>query len=116
MVPFMARKVETIVTLTDDVDGGKADRTVSFSVDGVSYEIDLSKKNAAAFEKSVAPWVKAARKAPAATRGKRVAGSTRSKSRTDLAEIREWAKANGYEVSERGRIARGLQEAYDASH
>jgi hypothetical protein len=52
----MARKVQAIVTLTDDLDGTKAERTVSFSYDGAAYEIDLSKKNAAALDKLLAPY------------------------------------------------------------
>jgi hypothetical protein len=114
----MARKVETIVTLTDDIDGGKADRTISFAFDGASYEIDLSKKNATAFEKALAPYLKAARKAPRVAGRSRAAGSgsTRARGRNDLAEIRAWAKANGHEVSDRGRIAQSIQDAYDAAN
>jgi hypothetical protein len=114
----MARKVETIVTLTDDIDGGKADRTISFAFDGVSYEIDLSKKNATALEKALAPYMGAARKAPRAAGRSRAArvGNSRAHGRNDLAEIRAWAKANGHEVSDRGRIAQSVRDAYDASH
>jgi hypothetical protein len=115
----MARKVETTVTLTDDLDGSKADRTVSFSWGGTSYEIDLSKKNAAALEKSLAPYVGAARRAPRKTRGRSAVASVSKRpagSRSDLSDVREWAKANGYDVSERGRIARTVQDAYDAAH
>jgi hypothetical protein len=114
----MARKVETIVTLTDDLDGGKADRTISFAFDGASYEIDLSKKNATAFEKVLAPYLGVARKAPRAATGRTRAssGASRTRGRNDLAEVRAWAKANGHEVSDRGRIAQTVQDAYDAVH
>jgi hypothetical protein len=61
----MAKKVETIVTLTDDLDGSKADRTVTFGFGGLSYEIDLNRKDAPALEKTFAPYIAAARKAPA---------------------------------------------------
>jgi hypothetical protein len=102
----------TIVTLTDDLDGSKADRTVAFTWNGASYEIDLSRKNATAFEKTLAPYVDAARK----VRGGSARGrSSATRSRTDLSAVRAWAKANGYDVSERGRIAATVVEAYNAS-
>jgi hypothetical protein len=113
----MARKVETLVTLTDDLDGGKGDRTVSFAVDGVSYEIDLSKRNATAFTKALAPYVDAARKAPRTARSRASgAGQARGRSRSDLADIRAWARANGHSVSERGRIAGDVVQAYNQAH
>jgi hypothetical protein len=114
----VARKVETIVTMTDDLDGSKADRTIAFSVDGTAYEIDLSKKNAAAFEKAFAPYIGAARKAPRASAGRarRSGGSSARSGREQLQAIREWARANGVEVSERGRIPRSVREAFDAAH
>ena len=110
----MAKKTETIVTLTDDLDGATADRTVTFSYEGTSYEIDLSKRNATAFDKAMASYIGAARKVRPA-RGRTSAGS-RAKGRTDLAQVREWAQSNGYEVSARGRIAQSIQDAYDAAH
>ena len=114
----MAKKTETIVTLTDDLDGSKADRTITFTVDGSSYEIELSKKNATAFDKAVKPYVDAARKTRGASAGRprNVTGGRRARSRSDLSQIREWATANGHAVSERGRIATAVQEAYDNAH
>jgi hypothetical protein len=111
----MARKVETIVTMTDDLDGSKADRTLLFGVDGTSYEIDLSKKNATAFEKALAPYVAAGRKVKA-TRGRRGATATSTGRRPDLGQVREWARANGHQVSDRGRIPATVLDAYDAAH
>ncbi|MCW2491776.1 MAG: putative Lsr2-like protein [Frankiales bacterium] len=107
---------ETITRLVDDLDGGTAERTVSFAWDGKSYEIDLSKKNIAAFERAIRPYLTAAR-TPRSTSGGgprqgRRAVSTR---RTDLPAIRDWARANGHEVSDRGRIAAGVVEAYEAT-
>lgn len=108
----MSKKIETIITLTDDIDGGKADRTVSFAFGGVGYEIDLSKKNATAFEKALAPYVAHARKSKSArTRS----SSTAKTTRRDLTAIREWAKAKGHAVSDRGRIAASVIEAYENS-
>lgn len=115
---LMARKVETIVTLTDDLDGSKADRTISFAVDGASYEIDLSKRNAAAFEKAFAPYIAAARKAPrsaGSVRARRGAAAPRS-DKNELAAIREWARANGHDVADRGRISAEIRDAYAAAH
>lgn len=107
----MATKTVTHVELIDDLDGSKADRTVSFAFDGTAYEIELSKKNAAAFEKVLKPYVAAARKArrsPAARTGRgRVAASGEN-----LAAVREWARANGHAVSDRGRIPAAVLEAY----
>lgn len=113
----MVKKVETIVTMTDDLDGSKADRTVAFSFDSVSYEIDLSKKNASTLEKVLRPYIAAARKAPARTRRAARAGSRKASGRPpDLTAVREWARGNGYELADRGRIPIAILEAYDAAH
>ena len=111
----MAKKTEVVVTFTDDLDGGKAEGSVSFGYQGTSYEIDLSKKNLAAMDKTLAPYIAAARKVTAARRPAtraRVTGSPK----VDLAAIREWANANGHTVSDRGRIAADVQAAYHAAH
>ncbi|WP_067462523.1 histone-like nucleoid-structuring protein Lsr2 [Actinomadura macra] len=108
----MAQKVE--VLLVDDIDGGEADETVSFSLDGTTYEIDLSKKNAAKLRTGLEPFVAGARKARKTT-GR--AGRTRTtNSRERSAEIREWAKSNGIKVNERGRIPANVIEKYEAAH
>jgi hypothetical protein len=111
----MAKKVTTLVELIDDLDGGKAERSIAFGWDGNTYEIDLSKKNATALEKLLRPYVEAARKVrrPVARSAR---ASTPAGRRPDLGQIREWARANGLEVSDRGRIAASVQEAYDAAH
>uniref|UniRef100_UPI003F497F8D histone-like nucleoid-structuring protein Lsr2 n=1 Tax=Actinomadura sp. CA-154981 TaxID=3240037 RepID=UPI003F497F8D len=108
----MAQKVE--VLLVDDIDGGGADETVSFSIDGTSYEIDLSKKNAAKLRSGLEPFVAGARKArkPVGRGGRtRTAGS-----RERSAEIREWAKNRGIKVNERGRIPANVIEQYEAGN
>ncbi|MEU4828524.1 Lsr2 family protein [Actinomadura sp. NPDC023710] len=108
----MAQKVE--VLLVDDIDGGEAHETIAFSIDGTSYEIDLSKKNAAKLRSGLEPFVAGARKARKPTgrgRGARTAGS-----RERSAEIREWAKNNGIKVNERGRIPANVIEKYEASN
>lgn len=111
----MAKKVTTIVELTDDFDGGKADRTVAFSLNGTNYEIDLSKKNANAFEKVLKPYVDAARQVKPTRRSSSSRTSARRSPSRDLAAVRAWARDNGYEVSDRGRVPTSVLEAYDAS-
>ena len=119
----MAKRVITTTEFTDDIDGAKAEGTVTFSFDGRHYEIDLSKKNRAAFEKALKPYTEAGRKTRSAGRGaarsssrtSRGAGARRSASRSDLSAIREWARANGHQVAERGRITQEIQDAYDAA-
>lgn len=113
----MAKRVTTIVELTDDLDGSKADRTIKFGWHGTNYEIDLSKKNANAFEKLMGQYVAAARKAPTSarrTRSSGARGSAGSGRRSDLQEVRAWAKQQGLAVSDRGRIPNSVIEAYDA--
>ncbi|WP_067971214.1 histone-like nucleoid-structuring protein Lsr2 [Nocardiopsis trehalosi] len=111
----MAQKVQ--VLLVDDLDGGEADQTVSFGVDGSAYEIDLSSENASKLREALAPFVEAARKAPA--KGGRGAGRTRPQrnapSRERSAEIRAWAKAAGKQVNERGRIPAAIVAEYEAA-
>ncbi len=105
----MAQHVQ--VVLVDDIDGGDATETVSFSLDGVSYEIDLSDKNAARLRDSMATWVGHARRAGGRTAARR--GRPRSSAAgNDLAAMREWGRKNGFKVSDRGRISAELQEAY----
>ena len=107
--------VRTVTILEDDLDG-KEDatvETVTFSFEGASYEIDLSKKNRDAFEKALTPYLNAARKAPKATTARR---SSAAKSSEDLDAIRAWAKSNGHEVADRGRIAQSVKDAYYASN
>jgi hypothetical protein len=106
---------QTFTRLVDDLDGTKAERTVEFSWDGKSYAIDLSKKNFAAFEKALRPYVEAARNqrrptSPRATSGRRARSSS-----IDLAAVRQWARDNGYTVSDRGRVSRSVVAAYEAS-
>jgi len=105
----MAQKVQ--VVLVDDIDGGDAAETVSFSLDGVGYEIDLSAANATSLRDAFGPWVAAGRRVS----GRRSAGRGRGRGSSDASKIREWAKANGYKVSERGRVSAEIREAYAAA-
>ncbi len=107
----MVQKV--MVTLIDDVDGSPADETVLFSLDGVNYEIDLTTENAAKLRDALAPWVGHARRAGGRrTTARRPRSSGRSGGSGDASKIREWARANGYTVSDRGRIPAEVAEAY----
>lgn len=109
----MARN--TIIELTDDIDGTKGERTISFALDGTNYEIDLSKKNAAALEKALAPYVDAGRRVRGERRGGRSAGVSRRSRNSATAEIRAWAQAEGYELGAKGRIPASIVEAYEAA-
>ncbi|MFJ3405511.1 Lsr2 family protein [Promicromonospora sp. NPDC090134] len=104
----MVQKVQLV--LEDDIDGGAADETVNFGLDGVSYEIDLNAEHAAQLRDSLASWVGHARKVKSAVA--RTTTTRRSRSGSDTAAVREWAKANGYTVSDRGRISAEVQDAY----
>lgn len=102
----------TVTQLLDDITGQNADETVSFGLDGVDYEIDVNKKNAAALRKAFAPFQEVARRvggrrAPAAM--KKVASGVDSKA------VRAWAASNGIELSERGRIPGHVIEQYVAA-
>ncbi len=113
----MAQK--TIVSLIDDLDGTEADETVRFGLDSVQYEIDLSEKNATTLREALAPFVASARRTGgrASTARKSTRGAVRRSGGTDrTADIREWARGNGYQVSDRGRIASNIVSAYDAAH
>ncbi|WP_125776275.1 histone-like nucleoid-structuring protein Lsr2 [Antribacter gilvus] len=109
----MVQKVQ--VVLVDDIDGGVAEETVTFGLDGVSYEIDLSTAHAAELREAFAPWVGHARKASARTSTARPA-ARRSRGSSNTGEIREWLKANGFTVSDRGRISAEGLEAYNKAH
>lgn len=108
----MAQKVNII--LVDDIDESEAAETVFFGLDGVQYEIDLSASHAAELRDSLAGFVGHARKVAGARRTRR--GSSAAGSDGDTKAIRTWAKENGYEVSDRGRVSAEIREAYASAH
>jgi hypothetical protein len=117
----MAKQVVTL--LTDDLDGGEADRTVEFGLDGVNYTIDLSEKNAGKLRKALEPYIAAGTRVGrggldrrGATRGRAGTPAGGRSSREQNQAIREWAAKNGYEVSERGRIPTSVVEAFEQAH
>ena len=108
----MAQKVN--IVLVDDLDGSEATETISFGLDGTTYEIDLNDKNAAKLRDALSGYVGHARKVGAAPRrGRRSAASANGPS---AKEIRDWARSNGYDVPARGRVSADVREAYSAAH
>jgi hypothetical protein len=118
----MAQQVN--VKFVDDLDGSDAAGTVLFAIDGRAYEIDLSEDNAARLRESLASFVAAARKGGgAAAAGRRTPKMTANSGRRpqpldreQTAAIRAWARQNGHQVSERGRISKTVVDAFHAAH
>jgi hypothetical protein len=120
--------IKQTTTLVDDLDGGEADRTVRFGLDGVDYEIDLAESNIEDLAAALAPFIAVAR--PVAGRARRVSSAGPSPTRprsarpatasrnartsrsADTATIREWATAHGFSVGERGRIPDAIKQAW----
>ncbi|HYI49944.1 MAG TPA: Lsr2 family protein [Microbacterium sp.] len=116
----MARRI--VHQLVDDLDGTVLEvgegETVRFSLDGTAYEIDLTDGNAAALRNSLTPYVSAARSI-SSSRGGATSEAGRRRRRPgqqDYSAIRGWAKENGFQVSERGRVPASVIEAYEAAH
>ena len=109
----MAQKV--LVEILDDIDGSAAAQTVQFGLDGVTYEIDLSDDNAAALRDELTRFIGAGRRIG----GRKVRVATGQSTTTTTSDrernqqIRAWANANGYEVSERGRLSSEVVSAYE---
>jgi hypothetical protein len=118
----MAQRVN--VVLVDDIDGNDAVETVTFALDGVEYEIDLSEENANKLRESLGLYVGHGRR----TGGRRRSSGTQSEPKASrsrgsassegpsASEIREWARANGHTVPDRGRVSTEVREAYAAAH
>ncbi|CAI9400251.1 histone-like nucleoid-structuring protein Lsr2 [Nocardioides sp. T2.26MG-1] len=109
----MAQKVN--IVLVDDLDGSEATQTVSFGLDGTTYEIDLNDTNAAALRDALAGYIGHGRKVGAAPRrGRRSAAAATGGA--SAKEIRDWARANGHDVPDRGRVSAEVREAYEKAH
>lgn len=112
----MAQKVT--VVLVDDLDGSEASETVTFALDGKSYEIDLTEAHAKQFRDDMSRWVASARKASGtsggAQKGPRSARGTGRQS--EAAKMRAWALEQGLEVPSRGRVPNAVQDAYAAAN
>jgi hypothetical protein len=101
---------QTIIQLLDDLDGSEASETIVFGLDGKTYEIDLNDKNAAKLRKALEPYTNKGRKLNQTRGGKRSSAGRSADS--DTAQIRAWAKENGYDVNDRGRVPADIKEAY----
>ncbi|MEV5988434.1 Lsr2 family protein [Streptomyces sp. NPDC052051] len=110
----MAQKVQ--VLLVDDLDGGEADETVTFALDGKTYEIDLTTANADKLRGLLDPYVKGGRRTGGRGAGGRGKARATSGASQDTAQIRAWAKENGYEVNDRGRVPATIREAYEKAN
>lgn len=117
----MAQKVS--IVLVDDLDGTEAEETVRFGLDGASYEIDLNGANAEALREALGGYVGHGRRVSAGRKGAGRAGAGRASSGNGGAvvgaaakDVRAWARENGYEVPDRGRIPADVREVYDTAH
>ena len=111
-------QVEKIEThLVDDLDGTRDGTvgTVSFAVDGKSFEMELSGKNAEELRGVLAPFVGVARRTGAKRGGLRSVSRPTRTDRKDLSAIRKWARDNGHDVGDRGRIPAEVLDAYKAA-
>lgn len=109
----MAQRVQTLYI--DDLDGSEADGTVRFALDGSEYEIDLNTKHADALRKSLARYVEAARKSPGVRRSPATRNRRQSASEVNTTDVRAWAKSQGIEVKDRGRIPAELVVKFKAA-
>ena len=110
----MAQKIQTL--FIDDLDGSEADGTVRFGLDGTDYEIDLNTGHAQALREALEPYVSVARR-PGGGGARKPARSARkaSASEPNTTEVREWAKAQGIEVKDRGRVPAELVVKFRAA-
>jgi Lsr2 len=107
----MAQLIQTL--FIDDIDGGEADGTVRFGLDGTDYEIDLSGKHTDELREALGKFIEHSRKVAGTAR--RTPRSLRSAPAVDTAKVREWAKGNGYDIKDRGRVPADLVAKYQAA-
>jgi hypothetical protein len=100
------------VVLVDDLDGSEATDTVTFTLDARTYEIDLSDENAAKLRDTLAQYIAAARRESGTRRSVAARTQQPAGEREQTAAIRQWARENGLNVSERGRIPKSVAEAF----
>jgi hypothetical protein len=108
----MAQKIQTL--FIDDIDGGEAEGTVRFGLDGTEYEIDLNSKHSEELHAALANYVAHARKA-GRTAGRGARGRRAAAQAIDTGKVREWAKENGYDIKERGRVPAEILARYQAA-
>jgi hypothetical protein len=110
----VARKIQTV--FIGDLDGSEADGTVRFGLDGTGYEIDLTAGHAQALRDVLARYVQAARRGGVSARRPARGGRRASGTGVDTTEVREWAKAQGIEVKDRGRVPAELVVKFKAAN
>lgn len=105
----------TLISLTDDLDGSVADHTIQFGLNGKVYEIDLNSAHLAELEEALLPYIAAGRKVSTSKTRLRRSSSTATASGPSSTELREWAKANGISIGDRGRVPYEVRQAYLAA-
>jgi len=108
---FMAQRIQTL--FIDDLDGGEAAGTVRFGLDGTQYEIDLSAAHSQELREALEQYISHARRAGGIAR--RAARGSRGNSAVDTAKVREWAKEQGIEIKDRGRVPANVVEKYNTA-
>ena len=109
----MAKQVQTIIVSDISGDDANDGESVEFTYRGVSYAIDLTKQEADTFDQAMEVYTAHARRQS----GRRTGGSGKAKTdRQQLQAVREWARANGHTVSDRGRVSQQIQDAYNSAH
>jgi len=103
---------KTQILYVDDIDGTEAEGTLRFGYSGVEYEIDLNRQHADEFANAIAPYLEAGRKVAARRAGR----GTARPARHNQSDVREWARAQGLKVSDRGRIPAEVMNQYEAAH
>jgi len=113
----VAQKIQTL--FIDDIDGGAAEGTVRFALDGTEYEIDLNAKHSEELRSALGKYVSHARKVGGSVRraGRAAAGraSRGANSALNTTEIRNWAREQGYDIKDRGRVPADLVSKYQAA-
>lgn len=109
----MARR--TMLILEDDLDATPAQHQVAFTFEGVSYEIDLNEEHYAELQEAMAPWISHARRVSGRRTSSRRSPSS-SDSEASATAIREWARSQNMEISDRGRVPANIRTAYEQAH
>ena len=109
----VAQKIQTL--FIDDLDGSEAEGTIRFGLDGTKYEIDLNAEHAQTLRDALARYVQAARRAGGGARRPARGGRRATASGVDSTEVREWAKAQGIDVKDRGRVPAELVVKFKAA-
>jgi hypothetical protein len=109
----VAQKIQTL--FIDDLDGSEAEGTVRFGLDGAEYEIDLNAKHADSLRAALSPYVAAARRSASAPRKPARSGRRGSGSALNSTEVRDWARSQGIEVKDRGRVPAELVVKFKAA-